>query len=428
MGAIVGILVIPDPHTGVAHGFGNLGSDSYQFDNFRHFDSAGTIADVCGRATDAWNRFYNEMRNSIQPTHPPQYDQVGIVRSNPLHAFGALTHSLQDFYAHSNWIEIHIARGLPLSTIEGLFPPPCDTRTWPSGLQTGYFDLRHGWDGCHELTPPSGFNYCHEHLNKDNNESLQGRKQVPGMAITYHDLAMQLARTHTAELYRLVVASLERDWANDFPAVRSDCLVRHVFQGSTAPCRWGQLAVRSTSSAVTIGSGTVSLVSSSGQILASYGVSSWPPGPIQTSTCLNGAVVRYDFEIVDRYPLPSPRRLQGQVTLSSGGCDATLQIHPEARIDYLVRFTNADTVLPLYTDVVAVVNGSPQTSTGPVYSGTTVWMNLGRCHAVFTYDFIFSFIDLETGDPITLVPDPPPMEALPGCQDSIRANIGGRIY
>jgi hypothetical protein len=422
MSIIVGRLQPPDEYVG------NLGSDAYQFDKFRHFDSASSQADVCQRATDAWETFYSIMRRAITPIDPPEYNHVaGIARA--LSAFGMLTHSLQDFYAHSNWIEIHIDRGQLPGTIDGLFPTPCDMTTWPHNLQTGYFDLATGFiDGCPLWgeTPPEPFRYCHELLNKDNDESRQGGKTVPGLTITYHKLAMELAAAHTAKLYQVVASSLERDLARDFPNVRADCLVRHVFQGSTEPCRFGQLTISNASAAVTLGQGVVEIMSQSGQALASYSISSWPPPPIQTRMCLNVLSARFDVLVKDRYAGPSPRHIQGQAALAPAGCDATARITPELRMNYIVRFTNADTVLPLYTDVVAVVNGIPTTSSGPIPAGSTIWMDLGPCTGVATYDFNISFIEPSSGESRTAYPEPPPFQALPGCEDSIRINLGGQ--
>ena len=90
-------------------GRGNLGSDQHQFDDYRHFDSAPSRTAVCDRANAAWNRFYAEIRDSVQPQNGPEFDQIGGV-ADARSSFGALTHALQDFYSHSNWVELYVQR------------------------------------------------------------------------------------------------------------------------------------------------------------------------------------------------------------------------------------------------------------------------------------------------------------------------------
>ena len=169
-------------------GRGNLGSDQHQFDAYRHFDSAPNSSTVCDRANTAWSRFYVSIRDSVQPKNPPEYDQIdGVVDARS--SFGALTHSLHDFYAHSNWIELYVGMGQSPPVAASLFPN-CLAGTLPPGLQTGFFDIVHGLDGCPKnggtLAPPPGFTYCHETLNKDSNQTHHGRDRVPGSNATYH--------------------------------------------------------------------------------------------------------------------------------------------------------------------------------------------------------------------------------------------------
>lgn len=410
-------------------GSGNLGSDQYQFTEFRHFDNAPDRATVCQRANDAWTYFYAFIRINVRPANPPEWNEIDNARAiEALSAFGALTHSLQDFYSHSNWLEAHVLRGQSPGTADALFPPPCNSSTWPGDLQTGYFNLKNGIDGCPGTTPPAGFGFCHEALNKDNDASKEGGKQVPGMStITYHQLAMQLATAHTANLYQQVVDALKGDLAQQYPQARPDCVVAHLFQGSQTPCRFGRLSVVNDDSSVTLGHGTIQLVSPAGQVLSSHQVQSWPPAAIQTSQCLSGLTVRYDVAVLDKYAPSTPRRIQGQVPLTASGCDATGHLSPRSQMRYLVRFVNQDTKLPAYTNVIAVVNGVPGAATGPVPAGAVAWMDLGLCLNVANFDFTIQFID-PGGTPRTATPDPPPFPALTSCVDSVTFDLGGQLY
>ena len=216
-------------------GAGNLGSDRHQADAFRHFDNEPDPATVCTRANEAWAKFYGEMRSSVQPAVGPD-DAVTQRAERARQFFGALTHALQDFYSHSNWIETFLTQNVAPPLADMLFPA-CTPSALPQGLQTGYyaFELTN-WGGCPAGGPPPPYRYCHETLNKDNNSSIQGRKTTAPDGPTYHQLAVQLARAHTSKLYQIVTASLARDWTNDFPKADADCLIAHVFQDTKDPC------------------------------------------------------------------------------------------------------------------------------------------------------------------------------------------------
>lgn len=96
MGEIVG---------SIWNGSGNLGSDLYQSDEYRHFDNAPSPAVICARASQAWTTFVARIDRGSQVQGFPGYDRV-VNSVDARSAFGALTHSLQDFYSHSNWLEL----------------------------------------------------------------------------------------------------------------------------------------------------------------------------------------------------------------------------------------------------------------------------------------------------------------------------------
>jgi hypothetical protein len=219
----------------LASGQGNLGSDRHQADAFRHFDNAPDPATVCARADEAWTRFYGEIRSSVRPgVVSDSTSAQGVEKARE--SFGALTHSVQDFYAHSNWIEIFLAQNVEPPLADTLFPS-CDAGVLPEGLQTGFFAFElNNWAGCPASGPPAPYEYCHETLNKDDDSSIEGAKTAPPQGITYHQLAIQLAAAHTSELYRIVTTSLARDWASDFPEASVECLISQVFQDTKEPC------------------------------------------------------------------------------------------------------------------------------------------------------------------------------------------------
>ena len=421
-------------------GRGNLGSDQHQFDDYRHFDSAPSRTAVCDRANAAWNRFYAEIRDSVQPQNGPEFDQIGGV-ADARSSFGALTHALQDFYSHSNWVELYVTAGQSPPLATALFPT-CVPTALPTGLETGYFDLSYGLGGCPNSPlndtwiPPAGFSFCHETLNKDSDQTRHGRDIVPGTTQTYHALAVQLAAAHTTILYDLVVARLTADWATRFPQVRTDCLVnRVVVTDGTEPCRFARLKFINDShnGGTRLSDGTVVVRNAAGAVVISKSVSkgSWPFPVIDVPKCLGGLGVEWEFYVDDALITPTARKVSGNTPIGGIVCDADIHISPESLVNYLVRFTNADTKISAFTSItVTINNGQRQVVVpGPIPTGTTIWMNLGLCNTVANFDFIFQFIDpTDNMTPRTGYPDPPPYQANPGCLDSFNLDFGGQVY
>lgn len=79
-------------------------------------------------------------------------------------SFGTMLHTVQDFYAHSNWVELHQDRDpIPVWDLEVASLPPAIV----SGT---FFDLPR------ECGPDAP---THEQLNKDSPDSEEGSKVVP---------------------------------------------------------------------------------------------------------------------------------------------------------------------------------------------------------------------------------------------------------
>jgi hypothetical protein len=421
-------------------GRGNLGSDRHQFDEYRHFDSAPSRTAVCDRANAAWNRFYAEIRDSVQPQNAPEYDQIGGV-ADARSSFGALTHALQDFYAHSNWVELHLAAGQQPPIATALFPT-CVPTALPAGLVTGYFDLAYGLGGCPNSPlndawiPPAGFRFCHETLNKDSDQTRHGRDLVPGTNQTYHALAAQLATAHTTALYDLVVNQLTTDWRVKFPQVRVDCLVNRVMVSDGAePCRFSRLKIINDShnGGTRLADGTVVVRDPAGVVVVSKPISKgdWPFPVGDVPRCLGGLRVEWQFYVDDAHVTPTARTISGNSQIGGIGCDAEIHITPENLLTYLVRFTNSDTKIAAFTGITVTVNNGQRLVPvpGPIPSGSTIWMDLGQCSTVLNLDFIFQFIDpTDNTTPRTATPDPPPYQAKAGCLDTYTFNLGGQIY
>lgn len=439
IGATIDMTTFSDVLGSLLTGSGNLGSDQHQLDMYRHFDSAPSPQAVCDRANSAWSAFYAAIRDDIQPQNAPEYDQIAGV-SAARGAFGALTHALQDFYAHSNWVDLYVAAGQQPPQATALFPT-CSAASLPANLQTGYFDLAYGVTGCpysaisNAWIPPTGFAYCHETLNKDSNQTLHGQDLVPGTTTTYHALAAQLAAAHTTALYNTVVSQLTADWKIKFPQVRPDCLIQRVLVvDTTQSCRYFQLKFinDSQNGGTRLADGTVTVVNAAGIVIVSKSVSkgSWPFPEIDVPQCLSALTVQWQFYVDDNHITPTARQVTGSRQLSGASCDADVHIKPEDTLTYLVRYTDADTKISRYTDLtVTVNNGQSLVDAGSVDAGTTVWIDLGTCSAVFNLDFIYGYIDpTDNSTPKTATPDPPPYTASPGCLDEFTIDFGGQAY
>lgn len=161
--------------------------------------------------------------------------------------FGQLLHTTQDFYSHSNYVELNLLRGTPPHAIE-----PVDWKALPYGLRTGYFSLQeirgrdlaieairlsypstrfHPTDLHHRIyvasesaNPPLNQEQCyrealryvtgtadvlHLELNKDNNETYEGRIVHPYSGMTLHQIARQLAVKDTTRLWKRFLAEVE---------------------------------------------------------------------------------------------------------------------------------------------------------------------------------------------------------------------------
>ena len=183
----------------------NRRSDLHQFAAERHFDNAANPRALC----DLWQRGLSAWLARAVARCTPRDPAVTrlLDHRGSLAAFGLATHALADFYAHTNWIELAIARG-ESPQMAPLLGSVCDPESFPPALQSGYFHPRHGLSGCPRAGPPPGFTYCHAQLNKDAPTRGHGAaRPVPG-GPTYHDLAVQLAISSTRSSWDALCARI----------------------------------------------------------------------------------------------------------------------------------------------------------------------------------------------------------------------------
>lgn len=224
--ALVQILVGPPP------GAGAVGSDAFVNDDFRHIDNAKNPADICARTTEAWNTFYPVIVGGAQATGPGGAELVNGFAARA--AFGGLAHALQDFFSHSNWVELNVAAG-DLQRMPPTLMPTCDPAAFPPELHTGYFSMEYSpefqLDGCPPGGPPPGFPECHNALNKDGPDTPRGMVMVPGTNMNNFDLAAQLATRATTDLFWQVRGLIVNN--------AGECVAANLFQADrNQPC-WG---------------------------------------------------------------------------------------------------------------------------------------------------------------------------------------------
>jgi hypothetical protein len=180
----------------------NLASDLDQISSERHFDNIDTCQKLCKMWQKGLNAYMEKALALSAPRHGPSIQPKN--RKAALSAFGQASHALADFYAHSNWLELHLASG-ESEKLAPLFGPECKAEDFPDGLQSGYFNIVYGLKGCPQkdglFQPPDGFKHCHETLNKDHPDKGHGAELSTAGGPSYHELAMHLAVLATRKLW-----------------------------------------------------------------------------------------------------------------------------------------------------------------------------------------------------------------------------------
>jgi hypothetical protein len=156
----------------------NLASDNYQSRSAIHFDNCA-FREGAARVNRCWRRISLEKDRFSDES---------------LKAFGRLLHTVQDFYSHSNWIELH----------HGVSPVPLwnlDPVALPAGIVSGTWKKGNP-KRCRRGVP------SHEKLNKDSSLSCSGKmivKKGLNKRKSYHELTFKTAyRASIAELNKFL--------------------------------------------------------------------------------------------------------------------------------------------------------------------------------------------------------------------------------
>lgn len=192
--AVIEILVGPPP------GGGAVGSDAFANEDWRHLDNAVTPVDICARARTAWDVFSPVLLGGSALAGGALVDGPGARA-----AFGALLHTQQDFYSHTNWVESAVAANDPHRIAPPIFPA-CNPADFGMDLHTGFFSMDFSQEfpleGCPPAGPPPPFQDCHLTLSKDGPNDIRGSQPAAGTNL--YDLATQSATTASTNLYHQI--------------------------------------------------------------------------------------------------------------------------------------------------------------------------------------------------------------------------------
>lgn len=179
----------------------NKRCDLHQFTPELHFDNAPNREVLCQHWNHGLKTYIDQAIAFCAPVCDtrPQPRR----RKQALYAFGAATHALADFYAHTNWVELGVMRE-DYETLAPLLGDTCRENDFPAGLQSGYFSLWNGIHGCPRTGPPPGYQYCHLQLAKDYPDKGHGADYIHGAGCTYFELAMVMAREATLQLWKML--------------------------------------------------------------------------------------------------------------------------------------------------------------------------------------------------------------------------------
>ena len=156
----------------------NVATDLNQFESALHFDNCTFDLGV-QRIDDLWQLIQSD------------------VEVNRYVTFGTMIHTVQDFYAHSNWVELQVAQS-PVPVWDLVLT------SLPASIVSGTFFL----DSPKECGPGAP---THAQLNKDSPDSEEGQKTVtsgPNQGKTLFDLAFAAALDATRVQFARLQATI----------------------------------------------------------------------------------------------------------------------------------------------------------------------------------------------------------------------------
>lgn len=170
-------------------------------------------------------------------------------RNNTLEYLGRLFHTVQDFYAHSNYVELCLKNGIKPENIKPLYLFSTQLTNPPAGLKTGYFYFSNVYsneklrprkicvDGLRAQYPnlkfaddaeyykifdgtykgaiayaTGDYTLIHEDINKDDESVREGMIKVPGSKYTLYNIARKVAIEETKAQWQRFVEEIKKEY------------------------------------------------------------------------------------------------------------------------------------------------------------------------------------------------------------------------
>jgi RHS repeat-associated protein len=154
---------------------------SHQFDAGQHFD------------TMAFSEGLSLIRKLQREIRRTKFE------GNALMLLGRMIHAQQDFYAHSDYVEIWTLHPPPVAV-------PYQIPLWDGSLKARGFHLRSGrfwpWQDSPSRQANGYFRITHKDLNKDDPDSAEGSIRIPGNNFTLFAAASNVAERQAEATYR----------------------------------------------------------------------------------------------------------------------------------------------------------------------------------------------------------------------------------
>src|SRR3990167_893818 len=166
-----------------------------------HFDRRSTFEEI----NKTWSKLGEKIANTDY-----SFNNGGL---------GVALHTVQDFYSHSNYVELYIdyfkSKGGDISKLKPGDIPIYDEKTKDSdfgkhlagldkqiGLKTGEFNFFRWIVGMDKKHAEKQGKIHHDVLAKDSPDKGKGSEKVEGSESTYHDFAREVATQHSTEILK----------------------------------------------------------------------------------------------------------------------------------------------------------------------------------------------------------------------------------
>ncbi|MDQ7824322.1 MAG: PKD domain-containing protein [Candidatus Eremiobacteraeota bacterium] len=176
-------------------------------------------------------------------------------RNKALEYLGHLFHTVQDFYAHSNYVELCLKKGIKPENIKPLYLFGTQLNSPPAGLKTGYFyfsnvysneklrprkvcidglraehpRLKFADDAEYKLLNNSykgaidymtgDYTLIHEDVNKDDESTREGALKVPGSNYTLYAIARKVAIEETRAQWNRFIEEIKKEYPGKATAI-----------------------------------------------------------------------------------------------------------------------------------------------------------------------------------------------------------------